>query len=81
MSISHLHVSALFLLLNLLCLGPEEKEEVSREGVAARAYGCIMFCFFSHTTQHINEGGATMDWIEHEKERVITIISAATTCE
>eukprot|EP00588_Corethron_pennatum_P036733 CAMPEP_0194349308 /NCGR_PEP_ID=MMETSP0171-20130528/107015_1 /TAXON_ID=218684 /ORGANISM="Corethron pennatum, Strain L29A3" /LENGTH=89 /DNA_ID=CAMNT_0039116743 /DNA_START=562 /DNA_END=831 /DNA_ORIENTATION=+ len=22
-----------------------------------------------------------MDWVEHEKERVITIISAATTCE
>jgi len=40
-----------------------------------------MFCFFSHTTQHINEGGATVDWVEHEKESDNTIISAATTCE
>jgi elongation factor G len=29
----------------------------------------------------VHEGGATMDWMEQEKERGITITSAATTCE
>ena len=28
-----------------------------------------------------HDGGATMDWMEQEKERGITITSAATTCE
>ena len=29
----------------------------------------------------VHEGGATMDWMEQEQERGITITSAATTCE
>jgi elongation factor G len=28
----------------------------------------------------VHEGGATMDWMEQEQERGITITSAATTC-
>ena len=28
----------------------------------------------------VHDGGATMDWMEQEKERGITITSAATTC-
>ncbi len=29
----------------------------------------------------VHDGGATMDWMEQEQERGITITSAATTCE
>jgi elongation factor G len=34
----------------------------------------------SHKIGEVHEGGATMDWMEQEKERGITITSAATTC-
>ncbi|MEM6336643.1 MAG: GTP-binding protein, partial [Bacteroidota bacterium] len=34
-----------------------------------------------HRTGEVHDGGATMDWMEQEKERGITITSAATTCE
>lgn len=34
-----------------------------------------------HRMGEVHEGGATMDWMEQEKERGITITSAATTCE
>ncbi len=33
-----------------------------------------------HRVGEVHEGGATMDWMEQEKERGITITSAATTC-
>src|ERR1043165_2429984 len=33
-----------------------------------------------HRTGEVHEGGATMDWMEQERERGITITSAATTC-
>ncbi len=33
-----------------------------------------------HRTGEVHEGAATMDWMEQEKERGITITSAATTC-
>ncbi len=33
-----------------------------------------------HKMAEVHEGGATMDWMEQEKERGITITSAATTC-
>jgi elongation factor G len=33
-----------------------------------------------HKTGEVHEGAATMDWMEQEKERGITITSAATTC-
>jgi elongation factor G len=33
-----------------------------------------------HKTGEVHEGGATMDWMEQERERGITITSAATTC-
>ncbi len=35
----------------------------------------------NHKIGETHEGGATMDWMEQEKERGITITSAATTCE
>ncbi|MCL4304780.1 elongation factor G [bacterium] len=34
-----------------------------------------------HRMGEVHEGGATMDWMEQEKERGITITSASTTCE
>ena len=34
-----------------------------------------------HRMGEVHEGGATMDWMEQEKERGITITSAATTCK
>src|SRR5512140_1280357 len=34
-----------------------------------------------HRTGEVHEGGATMDWMEQERERGITITSAATTCQ
>src|SRR6476659_943002 len=34
-----------------------------------------------HRTGEVHEGGATMDWMEQEQERGITITSAATTCD
>ncbi len=34
----------------------------------------------SHRMGEVHEGGAQMDWMEQEKERGITITSAATTC-
>ena len=33
----------------------------------------------THKIGEVHEGGATMDWMEQEKERGITITSAATT--
>ncbi|MDF1545676.1 MAG: elongation factor G [bacterium] len=35
----------------------------------------------SHRIGEVHDGAATMDWMEQEKERGITITSAATTCE
>ena len=35
----------------------------------------------SYKIGEVHEGGATMDWMEQEQERGITITSAATTCE
>src|SRR5438477_5806555 len=34
-----------------------------------------------HRTGEVHEGAATMDWMEQERERGITITSAATTCQ
>jgi elongation factor G len=34
----------------------------------------------THRMGEVHDGGATMDWMEQEKERGITITSAATTC-
>jgi len=35
----------------------------------------------SHKIGEVHDGGATMDWMEQEQERGITITSAATTCK
>ncbi|MEW5994537.1 MAG: GTP-binding protein, partial [Candidatus Zixiibacteriota bacterium] len=34
----------------------------------------------THRIGEVDDGAATMDWMEQEKERGITITSAATTC-
>ena len=34
-----------------------------------------------HNIGEVHDGAATMDWMEQEQERGITITSAATTCE
>ena len=34
----------------------------------------------SHKNGEVHDGAATMDWMEQEQERGITITSAATTC-
>ena len=38
-------------------------------------YTCV-----SHKIGEVHDGAATMDWMEQEQERGITISSAATTC-
>ena len=40
----------------------------------------LYFTGVSHKIGEVHEGEATMDWMEQEKERGITITSAATTC-
>ncbi|MDP4270007.1 MAG: elongation factor G [Bacteroidota bacterium] len=39
----------------------------------------LFYTGLSHKIGEVHDGGATMDWMEHEKERGITITSAATT--
>ena len=40
----------------------------------------LFYTGVNHKIGETHEGGATMDWMEQEKERGITITSAATTC-
>src|SRR3990170_3068517 len=40
----------------------------------------LYYTGMSHRIGEVDEGTATMDWMEQEKERGITITSAATTC-
>ena len=40
----------------------------------------LFFTGVSHKIGEVHEGAATMDWMEQERERGITITSAATTC-
>lgn len=40
----------------------------------------LFFTGMSHKIGEVHDGAATMDWMEQEKERGITITSAATTC-
>ncbi len=40
----------------------------------------LFYCGVSHKMGEVHEGMATMDWMEQEQERGITITSAATTC-
>jgi elongation factor G len=41
----------------------------------------LFYTGISHKIGEVHEGGAVMDWMEQERERGITITSAATTCE
>ena len=40
----------------------------------------LYYTGFSHKIGEVHDGAATMDWMEQEQERGITITSAATTC-
>ena len=40
----------------------------------------LFYTGLSHKIGEVHEGAATMDWMEQEQERGITITSAATTC-
>ena len=40
----------------------------------------LFYTGLSHKIGEVHDGAATMDWMEQEQERGITIISAATTC-
>jgi elongation factor G len=41
---------------------------------------CLFYTGVSHKIGEVHDGAATMDWMEQEQERGITITSAATTC-
>ena len=41
----------------------------------------LFYTGISHKIGEVHDGAATMDWMEQEQERGITITSAATTCE
>ncbi len=40
----------------------------------------LLYTGITHKIGEVHDGGATMDWMEQEQERGITITSAATTC-
>ena len=40
----------------------------------------LFYTGLSHKVGEVHDGAATMDWMEQEQERGITITSAATTC-
>lgn len=40
----------------------------------------LFYTGVSHKLGEVHDGAATMDWMEQEQERGITITSAATTC-
>ncbi len=40
----------------------------------------LFYTGITHRIGEVHEGTATMDWMEQEQERGITITSAATTC-
>ena len=40
----------------------------------------LYYTGISHRIGEVHDGAATMDWMEQEQERGITITSAATTC-
>ena len=41
----------------------------------------LFYTGINYKIGEVHEGAATMDWMEQEQERGITITSAATTCE
>src|SRR5574343_76563 len=40
----------------------------------------LFYCGVNYKLGEVHEGTATMDWMEQERERGITITAAATTC-
>jgi elongation factor G len=64
-------------------------EKVRKIGIAAHIDAgkpttterILFYTGVSHKIGEVHDGAATMDWMEQEQERGITITSAATTCE
>lgn len=64
-------------------------EDVRNIGIAAHidagktttSERILFYTGMSHKIGEVHDGAATMDWMEQEQERGITITSAATTCE
>src|SRR6202789_1417162 len=49
-------------------------------GKTTKTEGILFYTGITHRIGEVHEGTATMDWMEQEQERGITITSAATTC-
>ena len=48
-------------------------------GMTTTTERVLFYTGVSHKIGEVHDGAAVMDWMEHEKERGITITSAATT--
>ncbi|KAF7276220.1 hypothetical protein GWI33_010804, partial [Rhynchophorus ferrugineus] len=55
----------------------KKRDDVHRMAEANKAFSHYRV---SHKIGEVHDGAATMDWMEQEQERGITITSAATTC-
>ncbi len=68
---------------------PHKLEDVRNIGIAAHIDAgktttterILFYTGVEHKIGEVHDGAATMDWMEQEQERGITITSAATTCE
>ena len=66
-----IHLNEFVILVSLLILTQEKQTLTER---------ILFYTGVSHKLGEVHEGEATMDWMEQEQERGITITSAATTC-
>jgi len=55
-------------------------QHISLTGKTTTTERILFYTGVEHKIGEVHDGAATMDWMEQEKERGITITSAATTC-